>query len=774
MWPAVVRTVLAAPAAALVCVPGASAAAAPPSTPAPAFSFLRNYTDQLGVPGFQGGTGVTPQSDLYTGFAELSLRVGGGGRSLPSDGRRLDQDRYPILHTTRTEGGVVYALTVFAAPVGSQQVNFARIEAVNPDAKRSRAARVIAFIRNAGLPIVTHPGGRTYRSYRFGRPATPARPGLYFQPGLEFSPLSVYAFAGEALLRDGTVLYDAHAVEPAAQRSRSLRVDAGPIDRQTIFGQTTYQAMLRPGGHLHVDVRMPVTPMGPATPEYGRIARASFNAYLRKTIAAWARLQRGAMRIDVPEPKVADTYYASLDNILLPRYRLGGDGAWVQAVNLERYHSFYLRDAALMNHALDVVGLHRQAGQNLPFFLTWQDPSGLFISRPGQLDGFGQALWAFGDHLQRTGDTSFARRAYPAIQRAMAWFESARATDPLRIMPVGNPGDNEYVQGHIVGDDFWAYAGVEQAVALAQRLGHDADARRWSADLADFQRALRTAVRASAARLGGFIPPALEGGGQDWGNYWAAYPAQAFAPTDPLVTATIAHERRESREGIATYGAPRLLHAYLGFRVLETELERNQQADVVQGLYSELAHTTSTGASFETGTPPLGNRAVDTATVPHGWWAAEYVTLLRNMLVREQGRGVVLMSALPPAWLAPGRVVAVRAAPTEFGTVSFSLRGTADGATLSWRSSLARGTALSWPLPAGVRDVHARGLSRRVIHLHGRSGSLSILWRPAGGPRPTFAKVAAALLAQYRRHGAASRAAAGNAVPLVSDPNAGN
>ena len=50
-----------------------SRAATAPGQP---FSYLRNYTDQLGYPGFDDGTAVTAQSDLYTGFAELSLRVG--------------------------------------------------------------------------------------------------------------------------------------------------------------------------------------------------------------------------------------------------------------------------------------------------------------------------------------------------------------------------------------------------------------------------------------------------------------------------------------------------------------------------------------------------------------------------------------------------------------------------------------------------------------------------------------------------------------------------
>ena len=466
--------------------------------------------------------------------------------------------------------------------------------------------------------------------------------------------------------------------------------------------------------------------------------------------------------------KVLSLFYASLDNILVPRYRLGSTGEWVQAVNLQRYHAFWLRDGAAINHALDVVGLHRQAGQNLPFFLTWQDPSGQFVSRPGQLDGFGQALYAIGDHYARTNDAGLARRAYPAVQRAMAWFESARAADPLKLLPVGNPGDNEYVAGHLPGDDFWAYAGVEQAADMARRLGHPGDAGRWRANLADFRRALQTAVRGVAPRLGGFIPPALEGGGQDWGNYWAAYPARAFDPNDPLVTATIRHARSEFREGIATYGEPKMLHAYLGFRVLETELERNAQADVVQGLYSELAHTTSSGGGFESSLLPFGDRTIDLSTVPHGWWAAEYVTLLRNMLVREEGNGVMLMSAVSPSWLKPGQVVAVREVPTTFGTVAFTLRTTGTGATLTWRSSLRSGTTLSWPVPAGVRSVHARGLSRGMIHLRGRSGSLAVQWRIAGGPKPTFEKTVAALLRQYRANGGAARAAGRNAAPVVS------
>ena len=203
--------------------------------------------------------------------------------------------------------------------------------------------------------------------------------------------------------------------------------------------------------------------------------------------------------------------------------------------------------------------------------------------------------------------------------------------------------------------------------------------------------------------------------------------------------------------------------------MLETQLERNEQTDVVNGFYSELAHTTSTGASFETGLLPFSDRTIDLTTVPHGWWAAEYVTLLRNMLVREDGNGIVLMSAISPSWLRAGQVVAVREVPTSFGTVAFTLAPNANGATLSWRTGLRSSTSLSWPVPAGVTAVRAPGLNHGVIHLRGRSGSIQVSWRIARGPKPTFEKTVAALLKQYKRLGGAARASGHNAAPVVSE-----
>jgi hypothetical protein len=451
----------------------------------------------------------------------------------------------------------------------------------------------------------------------------------------------------------------------------------------------------------------------------------------------------------------------------LPRYRLGAN--WIQPVNKLRYHAFWLRDAAIMNHSFLLAGLSRVARQNLPFFLSWQEPDGLFISRPEEFDGFGQTLWAFGDYVQRTGDVVLARTVYESVRRAMEWFIRRRGSDPLRIMPAASPSDNEDTSGHISGDNFWAFAGVQQAIALARAVGRHNDAARWQAELTDFRAALGRAVAAAAGRSGGAVPPTLDtAGGQDWGNYWLAYPAPVFSPSDPVVTATLRRARGRFREGVATYGDGAFLHHYLGFRVWQTELLRGEQAKAVGGLYDALAHTTATHGGFETGIAPFGERAVDSATVPHGWFAAEVVALVRNMLVRERQGIVYLGSALSPSWLDPGETVAVTGAPTLYGPASFTLRSRRGGATLSWRSGLRR-ARLVFVVPANARNVSARGLARdrRTILLRGSSGTIDITWR-LSGPRPTYESVFKSLLRQYRAHGRYSRAHASATPPRAA------
>jgi hypothetical protein len=456
----------------------------------------------------------------------------------------------------------------------------------------------------------------------------------------------------------------------------------------------------------------------------------------------------------VPESKVVDTFYASLMNLLMSRYRQ--DGFWIQTVNNLQYHAFWLRDSALISSMFDQVGLHDIAAKDLRFFLTWQQPDGLFISRPGQYDGFGQALWAFGDHVRRTGDVAFAQMVLPAVDRAMAWLQKARAADNLGLLPPSDPHDNEQVAGHLVGDNLWGVAGAHAAATIARTAGEPQTADRWAAEAAAYQATLDAQIRQAAAANGGVIPPAIDQkGGEDWGNLWPVWPTGIYSPADPMIYRTMRRARADFREGIATYLDGRLLHAYLGFRVWQTQLAAGDQQQPVYGLYASLAHTTATNAGFETGVRVYGSRAVDDNMTPHGWFAAEYVQLLRNMLVREHGDGIALMSALSRAWLEPGESVSVRDAPTTFGKVSFTLRSRRGGARLAWNAAVPEGTTLEWTLPGFARRLKSEHLdqSGRTIRLPARRGVLAVHWKLNGNRRDmSYATEVQQLRRAYQLH----------------------
>ena len=170
------------------------------------------------------------------------------------------------------------------------------------------------------------------------------------------------------------------------------------------------------------------------------------------------------------------------------------------------------------------------------------------------------------------------------------------------------------------------------------------------------------------------------------------------------------------------------LHDYLGFRIFQTELAAGDASDAIAGLYAELVHTTATDGGWETGITPFGGRSSATNLAPHGTFAAEYVALLRNMLVADTpAGGVRLLAGASPAWLGPGQHIAVTAAPTDHGTISFTERSSRHTETLTWHGALANGTPLSWALPAWARDAHTASgpVSGGAIALLGRSPSCS-------------------------------------------------
>ena len=66
----------------------------------------------------------------------------------------------------------------------------------------------------------------------------------------------------------------------------------------------------------------------------------------------------------------------------------------------------------------------------------------------------------------------------------------------------------------------------------------------------------------------------------------------------------------------------------------------------------------------------------------HGWAAADFLSFVRTMLVREETGGLALCSMLPDDWMGQG--LEVHQAPTQFGPISFAVRWHGQRPALLW------------------------------------------------------------------------------------------
>jgi hypothetical protein len=640
------------------------------------FSYYSHSVDEIGVMNAPLATEITPEGSLYTGYGELVFLTGPEMSPIAPRIRTLEQGYIPIVHMQHTQLGIEYNFTLFTARLDDGTlVNFARIVEKNVSDRPSRAVLTAATRYQNDTA-----NGSGTGEHRFKRPVEADSPSAYRQLGVDFNPDWVYSFSPHAFLRSGQVFYlfpDAPDKRMLTEKQfYNIQVNNSPralhVFPTSLVGLASYNSVLAPGGERTITFLMPLVPLAEGA-ETEKILKTSYDAELTATIHNWEQIVDSGMKISVPEEKVNDTFRASLVYDLLARDKVGDD--YIQSVNQLHYHAFWLRDASDIVNMYDLTGYSQIASEDLTYFPRFQQPDGQFLSQQGQYDAQGQVLWVYGQHYLMTHDLAFARSVFPSVERAVAWLDKVRASDPLHLIPPSDVKDNEYVDGHITGYNLLALGGLKNAALLADAVGEPAKAAAYRADYDAFHKDFVKALSRCTQLDGGYIPPSLDGtcGGQDWGNLMGTYPEHIFPADDPLITATLKKVQSKYQEGLTTYGDGRYLHDYLMMKNTLTEIVRGEQQQPVKDLYALLVHTSSTHAGFEFAIRPWGNRDFADNLTPHGWFAAEFRITLRDMMVREDEGQLHLLTVMSPAWMGAGKEIRVERAPTEFGQVGFTL-----------------------------------------------------------------------------------------------------
>jgi hypothetical protein len=403
--------------------------------------------------------------------------------------------------------------------------------------------------------------------------------------------------------------------------------------------------------------------------------------WLDRTAEYWRGVMAKAAKVEVPCRKASDTLKAAHVCQLIASDHgsvHGGEGF---------YDEFWVRDGAYQIMELEEAGLHDAAGKMIEYFLQAQKPDGRFESQDNELDGNGQTPWALWQYGKITGDRAFLERVYPLMLRASRWTMKTRrqeaADSPFAGLLPAAFADGEFLydrKHHIVGYDLWNLRGMLCTADVARLLGKDADAKELLAEAGEYRKAIDAACKRAGVP---YFPASWEKDGTFWGNTETLWPTELFAADEPHVAATIDYARKTLGGGFAEgtihwIGQPEeAIHPYMSMYTTMASLARGEDEKVVEEFYWYLLHSTAAHA-FPEGIL-FKRRFAWSDTIPHGTGASNYAIMLRHILVHEKGDELHLLAAVPDWWLGDGQVIRVENAPTHFGPLRLTIRGTASG-----------------------------------------------------------------------------------------------
>jgi hypothetical protein len=354
-------------------------------------------------------------------------------------------------------------------------------------------------------------------------------------------------------------------------------------------------------------------------------------------------------------------------------------------------------------------------------------------------------LWLVWRHAQLTGDRAWLRGMWWRVEREVAQIaEYRRATlgDPAQanygLMP---PGVADGGLGSVLreySNVYWTLAGLRAALEMAQWLGRPSTG--WQAEFDDYWAAFDKARHRDHqvdGRGNRFVPPVMQGEPPQmpqraaWAQLQAIFPGRVFAADDPLILGAmrmldanqqqgLIHGTGWIADGVWTYAGSFYAHAHLW-------LGNGRKAAAT--LYAFANHA-SPLLCWREEQVLVGRRPRYHGEMPHNWASAEFIRLIRHLLVLERGGELHLLEGLPLAWTKPGSETRLTGVPTSFGAVDMRLRFSDDGARAMLdfdpprREAVERIVVRLENLGADVREIEVNG--ERV---NGRALTL-----PAGGP----------------------------------------
>ena len=402
----------------------------------------------------------------------------------------------------------------------------------------------------------------------------------------------------------------------------------------------------------------------------------------------------GRARVSGPDPRWDECFSTIMSHVALSMNEGAPD---VSVVN----YNVFNRDGVYVANILQKSGHFDLAEQAIDYFLTHPFNGRIYP----EADNPGQILWVMGEHWQFTRNKKWLERVYPSAQKLVAMVKYYRITpgphwvcstslDFGEALPADKrqelkPGSCD--GHHPEYTEAFDIAGLRGAVALAQAMGNEADAKEWQ-ELAD------SLFEAYDKRFGTNLR-------QDYGSYSVLWPCRLYPFGSGKAHGQFKDIGAQKPTGWRYFPLATAHQGLLagnreaGYATLAAHLDHEQ----MRGWYA----FDEGGKSGAGGWRYARTTWDGSVAMPHGWAIAEVWLLLRDCLLFEDGNRLVLLAGIPPHWFTHPEVfhkgILVENLPTHFGLCSFAYSPTFPNCTLYLSGSASPPDGFVLRLPMSIQ-----------------------------------------------------------------------
>ena len=364
----------------------------------------------------------------------------------------------------------------------------------------------------------------------------------------------------------------------------------------------------------------------------------------------WDAINERSLSISIGNSVIGDILRQSMANLVML-----WDGGKITPGPLI-YHLFWIRDGSYMAIAFTMLNLVEMGKAVIEELLRRIDPTGYFKAVDfdvREYDANGQVLWAVSKYVQLTKDYDTLRRWYSVIRRGVEWLEMNREVagdESIRgLLPPSWSAEDTGPMDHHYWDDMWAIAGLRELGKVLREINHED--YEWVIKLHDeFTDALINSINIVRSRLGiDYMVPAPERVADSAMTRVIAvvWPTMALPLNNPLVRRTL--EVTEELYGLnggvvnthqwGTYGSYLTMNLAHSWAILG---DRNRVGRYLTWIIN---HTSPTYGWAE-GISIITERGGQ-GDVPHGWAAADFIMLIRDLVINDLFETPILFRGMP-------------------------------------------------------------------------------------------------------------------------------